>query len=278
MRRTAIALLLALAAASAAARDAAAQTHPILFVTQTPNGDDFANGMSTFGNHRGERGSAPRGGDLWIRYPDGSRRNLTAEAGFGLAPGQEIAVRDPAPHWSGARALFSMVIGGTTQNDYDPVYFQIYEVTGLGQGQPVAIRRLSQPADTTTTCEAFAAEIASNNTRALSLVQQQSNTNVKNVGAAVVGVLIFPPLLLAMDLSGADGVELQALRARNEHIASLMRQRNCANIPPASPEAAQSKAIDDRIRESGKSGVQPNCRDVGGYEAYKQRTGEICKL
>ena len=145
-------------------------------------------------------------------------------------------------------------------------------------GRTPAPVSLSQPADTTTTCESFAAEIATNNARALALVQQQSNTNVKNVGAAVVGVLIFPPLLLAMDLSGADGVELQALRARNEHIAALMRQRNCKNIPPASPEAAQTKAIDDKIRESGKSGVQPNCKDVGGYEVYKQRTGEICKL
>ena len=136
----------------------------------------------------------------------------------------------------------------------------------------------ANPADTTATCEAFAAEIAANNTRALSLAQQQSNTSAKNVGAAVVGVLIFPPLLLAMDLSGADGVELQALRARNEHIASLMRQRNCANIPPASPEAAQAKSIDDRIRGARKDGEQPNCKDVGGYEVYKQRTGEICKL
>lgn len=126
---------------------AGAQSNPILFVTQTPNGDDFANLLSTFGNHRGRPSSAPRGGDLWIRYPDGTRRNLTAEAGYGTTPGAEIAVRDPAPHFDGTRALFSMVIGGTTQDDYAPVYFQLYEVTGFGQGETVAIRRLAQPAD-----------------------------------------------------------------------------------------------------------------------------------
>lgn len=130
------------------AAPARAQQNPILFVTQTPNGTDFTNLMSTFGNHRGDANRAPRGGDLWIRYPDGSRRNLTAEAGYGLTPGQEIAVRDPAPHFDGTRALFSMVIGGTTQDDYAPVYFQIYEVTGFGVGQTVQIRKLTQPADT----------------------------------------------------------------------------------------------------------------------------------
>lgn len=149
---------------------------------------------------------------------------------------------------------------------------------GACAGRTPAPVSLSQPADAASSCDGLAAEIAANNARAISLAQQQSNTNAKNVGAAVVGVLIFPPLLLAMDLSGADGVELQALRARNEHIASLMRQRNCPNIPPASPEAAQSKSIDDKIRDAGKSGAQPSCKDVGGYEAYKQRTGEICKL
>lgn len=145
-------------------------------------------------------------------------------------------------------------------------------------GRTPAPVSLSQPSDQATSCEGFAAEIAANNSRALSLAQQQSNTNAKNVGAAVVGVLLFPPLLLAMDLSGADGVELQALRARNEHIATLMRQRNCANIPPASPEAAQGKAIDDRIRDARRGGEQPYCKDVGGYETYKQRTGEVCRL
>jgi len=141
-------LALAALAVLGFAASAHAQSNPILFVTQTPNGDDFANLMSTFGNHRGEPSSAPRGGDLWIRYPDGSRRNLTAEAGYGTTPGQEIAVRDPAPHFDGTRALFSMVIGGTTQNDYDPVYFQLYEATGLAPGETAQIRKLAQPADT----------------------------------------------------------------------------------------------------------------------------------
>jgi len=119
----------------------------ILFVTQTPLGSDFANIMSTFGTHKGNTESAPRGGDLYIRYADGTLRNLTAETGYGTQPGQDIAVRDPYPHWSGTKALFSMVIGGTTQNGTNEVYFQIYEITGIGQGETAEVNKLAQPAD-----------------------------------------------------------------------------------------------------------------------------------
>jgi Hydrazine synthase alpha subunit middle domain len=125
----------------------AAPPHPIVFVTQTPFGQDFTNVMSTFGTHRGTTESAPRGGDLWIRYADGTLRNLTAAAGYGTTPSTQIAVRDPHPHWDGTRVLISMVVGGTTQNDDTPVYFQIYEVTGFGQAQTVQIRKLAQPGD-----------------------------------------------------------------------------------------------------------------------------------
>ena len=132
--------------------------HPILFVTQTPFGQDFTNIMSTFGTHRGSTDSAPRGGDLWIRYPDGTLRNLTSEAGYGTTPELQIAVRDPYPHWSGAKALFSMVVGGTTQNVNTRVYFQIYEVTGFGFGETVQIRKLAQPADTNNVTPVYASD------------------------------------------------------------------------------------------------------------------------
>lgn len=119
-----------------------------MFVTQAPFGADFATVNSTFGNHNGHTGATPRGGDLYIRYGNGTLRNLTAEAGYGLAPGQDIAVREPSVHWDGNKALFSMVVGGTIQNDLTPVYWQIYEVTGFMQGQTVQITKLPQPTNT----------------------------------------------------------------------------------------------------------------------------------
>ena len=124
--------------------------NPVMFVTQFPVADDFATIGSTFANHQSSMQSAARGGDLHIRYPDGTVRNLTREAGFGVAGHQDenaIAVRDPYVHWSGNKALLSMVIGAPEQYDYNPYYWQIYEITGFGQGETINITRVSGQAN-----------------------------------------------------------------------------------------------------------------------------------
>jgi hypothetical protein len=85
-----------------------------------------------------------------IRYQDGTLRNLTKEAGFGmlgLQGANAIAVREPSVHWSGNKAIFSMVIGAPTQQYIDLVNkWQIYEITGLGKGEKAVITKvLNQP-------------------------------------------------------------------------------------------------------------------------------------
>lgn len=122
--------------------------NPIMFVTQYPVPNDFATIGSVFANHRAALSSSGRGGDLYIRYGDGSLRNLTAEAGFGLASGLQgsaaISVRDPAVHWNGTKAVFSMAIGAPSQRfQVLTHYFQLYEVSGLGQGQTVVITKVA---------------------------------------------------------------------------------------------------------------------------------------
>ncbi|MEZ4674157.1 MAG: hypothetical protein R2932_07950 [Caldilineaceae bacterium] len=86
--------------------------------------------------------------------PDGALRNLTATAGYGIATGLQaggnaIAVRDPAVHWDGTKALFSMVMGAPTQqfdNTGQDARWQIYEITGLGQNQTPTITKVpNQP-------------------------------------------------------------------------------------------------------------------------------------
>ncbi len=122
--------------------------NPILFVTQVPTlGETFAGRSSTFANHTTGMDSVPRGGDLMIRYPDGSVRNLTKEAGFGqdgLQLQNAIAVRDPAVHWNGTKAIFSMLIGAAPRQFVrEDWYWQLYEVTGFGQGQTVVITKVA---------------------------------------------------------------------------------------------------------------------------------------
>lgn len=120
--------------------------NPILFVTQIPS-VGFTSITQTFSNHDPSVNNAPRGGDLMILYPDGTARSLTREGGYGeaneLQTTASIAVRQPCVHWSGKKALFSMVIGAPTKI-YEVVqnYWQIYEVEGFGKGEKVVIRKI----------------------------------------------------------------------------------------------------------------------------------------
>jgi Hydrazine synthase alpha subunit middle domain len=134
---------------SATQQPAGSQTtaNPILFVTQVPVKDDFTTIASVFGNHRGDLQSVARGGDLWIRYADGSLKNLTKTAGFGVEGFQNakaIAVRDPSVHWDGQKAIFSMVIGAPEkQYEYKDYFWQLFEVTGLGAKDTPRITKIS---------------------------------------------------------------------------------------------------------------------------------------
>ncbi|MCG8459334.1 MAG: hypothetical protein MI919_23910, partial [Holophagales bacterium] len=121
--------------------------NPVLFVTQFPIAADFATIGSTFANHFPNVSRTGRGGDLWILYPDGSLCNITREGGFGEAGVHQglssIAVRDPYVHPDATKALFSMVIGaGEALHQSVQTQWQIYEVTGLGQGQAITITKL----------------------------------------------------------------------------------------------------------------------------------------
>ncbi len=130
--------------------------NPILFVTQVPIVSDFTTIGSTFGNHLGQMSAVGRGGDLWIRYPDGTLKNLTGAAGYGIATGLQaganaIAVRDPAVHWSGSKAIFSMVMGAPTEqfdSTGQDARWQLYEISGLGQTEtPIITKVANQPTD-----------------------------------------------------------------------------------------------------------------------------------
>ena len=129
-------------------------TNSILFVSQPRIPADFATIGSVFGNQRATPDSCGRGGDLYIRYTDGTVKNLTHAAGFGLFGSQDtngIAVRQPSVHWSGKKAIFSMVLGAPKyQYDYNTVnYWQLYEITNFTDSAsvPVITKVPNQPAN-----------------------------------------------------------------------------------------------------------------------------------
>jgi hypothetical protein len=158
-RRLLAAALLSLVAGTAGAT----RPFPILFVTQVPTPVDFTTVASTFGNHLADEDAAPRGGDLWILYPDGTQRNLTQAAGLGVATGFQdahaIAVRDPAVDWSGTKAIFSMVVGAPSrQFEVDTFHWQLYEITNFAEtdtGKPAITKVPYQPTDANNVSPAY---------------------------------------------------------------------------------------------------------------------------
>ena len=142
-----------LAAAPEAPEGGNGLPNPILFVAQFPIAGDFATIGSTFANHGSAMDEVGRGGDIYLLRPDGTLRNLTREAGFGTAANMQgataISVRDPHVHWTGTKALFSMVIGApTAQFQQIQKYWQMYEVSGFGVGQTATITKIAnQPLD-----------------------------------------------------------------------------------------------------------------------------------
>ncbi|HEX4342312.1 MAG TPA: hypothetical protein VH255_02920, partial [Verrucomicrobiae bacterium] len=122
----------------------AGPTNAILFVTQVPVPEDFATIASVFGNQQAVPGSCGRGGDLYVRYPDGTLKNLTRAGSYGMDGDQftnGIAVREPSVDWSGKKAVFSMVVGAPGfQFDYSSVsYWQLYEITNFTDPNAVPI-------------------------------------------------------------------------------------------------------------------------------------------
>ncbi len=124
--------------------------NPIMFVTVVPMCEDSATQCSVLSSHLAGYNNVLLGGDLYIRYPDGTLKNLTRAAGFGssmLQDANAISVRQPCVHWSAKKAVFSMVCGAVLSNrDKREFYWQLFEVTGLAKDEtPVITKVQHQP-------------------------------------------------------------------------------------------------------------------------------------
>ena len=95
---------------------------------------------------------------------------------------------------------------------------------------PVAV---VQPVDETMNCDAIQAESAANTKRIAELGSERGAKIAQNVAAGVVGLFIWPTLFL-MDFQDAIGKEEEALKSRNNYLATLARQR-CAPQSAAQP-------------------------------------------
>jgi hypothetical protein len=86
------------------------------------------------------------------------------------------------------------------------------------------------------------AEIQANNIRVQELADEQGLKVAQNVGAGIVGLVIWP-MWFAMDFKGAASKDVAALQARQQYLATLATER-CA--PTAPLPAARRQAPPQR--------------------------------
>jgi hypothetical protein len=98
--------------------------------------------------------------------------------------------------------------------------------------QPVAV---VQPQNRYADCAAIVIEVQANNQKIGDLAGEEGGKVAQNVAAGVVGLFVWP-VLFGMDFQGAAGKEVAALQSRQQYLAVLAEQRNCA--APASPPVA----------------------------------------
>jgi hypothetical protein len=139
-------------------------------------------------------------------------------------------------------------------------------------GRPARPVAAVQSSDGKMNCELLHVEYASNETRANALVDEkkfaQENNAAKVVFLGLTGIL-------TMDLKDSERIEMNALKDRNDHLAHLMSDKGCPDAPPLTQPA---NAADGMSKDADASAPAPQCKDVGGYEAYLKKTGKVCVL
>jgi hypothetical protein len=101
--------------------------------------------------------------------------------------------------------------------------------------QPIAT---VQPQDQFSDCTMVRAEIEANNAKAKQLADEQGLKVAQNVGAGVVGLVIWP-VWFGMDFKDAAGKEVAALQARQQYLTELATQRCAPGYrPPPAPYSA----------------------------------------
>ena len=96
-----------------------------------------------------------------------------------------------------------------------------------------------QPQDAYSNCTMIRAEIEANNAKVTQLANEQGWKVAQNVGAGVVGIVLWP-VWFGMDFKDAAGKEAAALQARQQFLTTLATER-CAPPPVAAAPPPQRR-------------------------------------
>ncbi len=97
--------------------------------------------------------------------------------------------------------------------------------------QPIASVQLQ---DVYADCTMLRAEIQANNEKTTQLANEQGWKVAQNVGAGVVGLVIWP-VWFGMDFKDAAGKDAAALQARQQYLTTLAEQRCAPGYRPPPP-------------------------------------------
>lgn len=125
------------------------------------------------------------------------------------------------------------------------IAFVTSSLAGCGgrAANPVAVH---QPVDDGLSCNSLLCAMDEAQSNISRLIPEAKKTG-KNVAIGTAGVLLFWPALFFMDFSHAEKVEIEAYRARYNHLVRLYQDKNCTNkshnkeVTTASQDVKKSK-------------------------------------
>jgi len=114
-------------------------------------------------------------------------------------------------------------------------------VAGCAGRQPIPVSAYL-PDDAGMSCEAIDAEIRRNNDALRVRVDEDAETQNKNIMVGTAAALLFLPIAFAMDFKGAASTEANAFEQRNATLSGLAVRKRC----PAAPAMTVAQAVADR--------------------------------
>ena len=112
-----------------------------------------------------------------------------------------------------------------------------------------------QAQDVSASCTTLQASAAATNAELQSTYAALKKRRSANTGAAFVGILLFPPLLLATDLHGAQESEIRQLGTRYAMLNTLAAEKDCKALPVMYVEEGVNTAETRKVSyEGGSSG------------------------
>lgn len=119
-----------------------------------------------------------------------------------------------------------------------------------------------KPGDDRLTCGQIAGEIESNNQLMLARARESADTTDRNVMIGAAGVLLFVPILFAIDAKDAAGTENRAFEERNRVLTQKARMTGC-QVPAAFTVAMVEETI-------GRQRIADSADPAAGKDAQTQ--------